>query len=182
MNGRPAPGMGANRLHAEPLLGASRLDVGGRAGATPEFPAVVEKTLDLSKIEIDPPQGCTLCHTTDAGGPSLRTFGLLVQQYGAQPYQDSTLVAALGEVQQKDPQLIADIKAGNDPNEDPAASSLPTPSMGARPRRGRRIGGARAPRGRRFGSGDRKGAQLVARVRRSRAEERARASRERGRA
>jgi hypothetical protein len=100
------------------------------ARATPEFPGVVEQTLGLTKIEIDPPQGCTLCHATDAGGTALRTFGELLQQYGTQPYQDSTLVAALAEVGQKEPQLIADIKAGNDPNDDPQASALPTPEYG----------------------------------------------------
>src|SRR5580704_9489465 len=87
--------------------------------ATPEFPGIVEQVLDLSKITIDPPQGCTLCHTTDSGGTALRTFGALVQQYGAQPYQDNTLKEALAAVEQNQPQLIADIKAGNDPNDDP---------------------------------------------------------------
>ena len=103
---------------------------GAPALATPEFPGIVEQTLGLTKIEIDPPQGCTLCHTTDSGGTSLRPFGLLLQQDGAQPYQDSTLEAALGAVAQGEPQLIEDIKAGVDPNDDPGISSTPTPSYG----------------------------------------------------
>ena len=102
----------------------------GAAQATPEFPAVVATALGLPSLPIDPPQGCTLCHTTDAGGTALRKFGALVQQYGAQPYQDDTLKGALAAVEEKDPELIADIKAGRDPNDDPGASSLPTPEYG----------------------------------------------------
>jgi hypothetical protein len=102
----------------------------------------VVKTLGLPAIEVDPPQGCTLCHTTDSGGKSLRAFGALVEQYGAQPYQASTLVQALAEVEQKEPQLIADIKAGRDPNDDPRASSQPTPEYGCS---ASRHGGAGSP-------------------------------------
>jgi hypothetical protein len=111
------------------LLGAFLL-ASPEARATPEFPGVVEQTLGLTKMEIDPPQGCTLCHTTDSGGTSLRPFGSLMQQDGVQPYQDATLVAALGQVQKDEPQLIADIKAGQDPNDDPGTSSRPTPEYG----------------------------------------------------
>jgi hypothetical protein len=100
------------------------------AGATPEFPGIVEQTLGLTTITIDPPQGCTLCHTSDAGGTSLRAFGTLLQQYGTQPYEDSTLEAALGEVAQNEPQLIDDIKAGRDPNDDPNVAPLPSPAYG----------------------------------------------------
>ncbi len=110
----------------------------GNARATPEFPGVVEQTLGLSKIEIDPPQGCMLCHTTDSGGTSLRPFGLLLQQNGVQPYQDATLVAALDQVQKNEPQLIVDIKAGEDPNDDPGTSSTPTPEYGCTFSRGGR--------------------------------------------
>jgi hypothetical protein len=102
----------------------------GGARATPEFPAVVEQTLGLTSITIDPPQGCTLCHTSDSGGQALRTFGALLQQYGVQPYQDDTLKGALAAVEEKEPQFIADIKAGRDPNDDQSASSIPTPEYG----------------------------------------------------
>jgi hypothetical protein len=101
-----------------------------RASATPEFPGVVEQTLGLTSLAIDPPQGCTLCHTSDAGGTSLRAFGELLLQYGTQPYEDSTLEQALAEVDQNEPQLITDIKAGRDPNDDPNVAPLPTPEYG----------------------------------------------------
>jgi hypothetical protein len=101
------------------------------ARATPDFPAVVVKVLDLKAITIDPPQGCELCHTTDSGGTSLRPFGTLLQQYGAQPYQENTLEAALGQVAQNEPELIADIQASKDPNDDTdAASDVHTPEYG----------------------------------------------------
>jgi hypothetical protein len=103
---------------------------GGAAHATPEFPGVVEQALGLSAITVDPPQGCTLCHTTDSGGTALRPFGSLMQQYGTQPYQDDSLRGALAAVEEKEPQLVADIKASRDPNDDPGASSLPTPEYG----------------------------------------------------
>jgi hypothetical protein len=47
-----------------------------------------------------------------------------------QPYQDDTLKGALAAVEEKDPQFIADIKAGRDPNDDQSASSIPTPEYG----------------------------------------------------
>ncbi|HEY2511511.1 MAG TPA: hypothetical protein VGI39_11670 [Polyangiaceae bacterium] len=100
------------------------------ARATPDFPSVVQQALELEAITIDPPNGCTLCHTSDAGGTSLRTFGSLMQQYGAQPYDEGSLKQALGELGQNEPQLIADIKAGKDPNEDSSAGSAHTPEYG----------------------------------------------------
>jgi hypothetical protein len=116
---------------AVPLLAVALLFTWARsAGATPEFPGIVVQTLDLSGITIDPPLGCTLCHATDSGGTALRPFGTLLQQYGTQPYEDSTLEQALAQVGQNEPQLIADIKAGRDPNDDDSATALPTPSYG----------------------------------------------------
>jgi hypothetical protein len=119
----------ARRLAVALLVGGA-LAWSSVAQATPEFPGVVVQTLGLTKLEIDAPQGCTLCHTSDSGGTSLRTFGQLVQQYGAQPYQDSTLEGALAAVEVKEPALIDDIKAGRDPNDDPTTSSIPTPGYG----------------------------------------------------
>jgi hypothetical protein len=120
----------ARRLLPLTLLVAAVVVSADPARATPEFPGIVVQTLGLPGITIDPPNGCTLCHTTDSGGASLRPFGLLVQQDGAQPYEDATLEAALGEIAQSQPGLIADIKAGSDPNEDPSVNALPTPSYG----------------------------------------------------
>jgi hypothetical protein len=100
------------------------------ARATPEFPAIVVKTLGLSEITVDPPQGCTLCHSTDSGGTALRPFGTLVQQDGVQPYEDATLEQALAQIEQSQPALVADIRAGRDPNDDDSASAPPTPQYG----------------------------------------------------
>jgi hypothetical protein len=102
----------------------------GVARATPDFPAVVVKTFDLPAIQIDPPQGCELCHTSDSGGTSLRPFGALLLQYGVQPYEETTLEQALGEVEQNEPQLVADIKAGRDPNDDTGSADVHTPEYG----------------------------------------------------
>ena len=121
---------------AASLLAGAFLIWAPTASATPEFPGIVEKTLHLPAITIDPPQGCTLCHPTDSGGSALRPLGTLVQQYGAQPYQDGTLEAALGLVQENDPQLIADIEAGRDPNDDNSSTALPTPQYGCSVGRG----------------------------------------------
>ncbi len=109
---------------------AASFSLPGLAAATPEFPGVVARTLGLSGITIDPPNGCTLCHPSDSGGTALRSFGTLLQQYGVQPYEDATLVQALAQVGQEDPQLVAYIKAGTDPNDDATAAPLPTPEYG----------------------------------------------------
>jgi MYXO-CTERM domain-containing protein len=119
-------GHARRRLLAPSLLVAGLVAWGEPAGATPEFPGIVVQTLGLPGITIDPPNGCTLCHASDSGGTALRPFGLLVQQDGAQPYEDATLEAALGQIDQDQPELIADIKAGHDPNDDPSVSALPT--------------------------------------------------------
>jgi hypothetical protein len=102
----------------------------GRALATPDFPGVVVQALSLPGITIDAPQGCTLCHTTDAGGTSLRPFGHLLQQYGVTPYDEGSLKQALAALEQEQPQLIDDIKQGRDPNDDSGASTGHTPEYG----------------------------------------------------
>jgi hypothetical protein len=101
-----------------------------RAFATPEFPDAVAKDLGLSSITVDPPQGCMLCHPTDAGGTSLRPFGKLLQQYGLVPYNESSLKQALLALEQNEPQLVDDIRAGRDPNEDPRAAIVHAPAYG----------------------------------------------------
>ena len=101
-----------------------------KARATPDFPQAVVDDLGLPGITIDPPQGCKLCHPTDAGGTSLQPFGELLQQYGVQPYDEGSLKEALSEVQQNEPQLVADIEDGRDPNQDPEAANLHSPQYG----------------------------------------------------
>jgi len=100
------------------------------ARATPDFPQAVVEDLGLPGITIDPPQGCKLCHPTDSGGTSLQPFGQLLQQYGVQPYDESSLKEALSQVQQNEPQLVTDIEDGRDPNQDPDAANLHSPRYG----------------------------------------------------
>jgi hypothetical protein len=125
--------------HGSLLVAAALVMTGGAAQATPEFPEVVVRTLGLPGVTVDAPQGCTLCHTTDSGGTALRPFGVLVQDDGARPYEDATLEAALGQIGQDNPQLVEDIQAGRDPNDDTGSDARPTPRYGcsiARPVRG----------------------------------------------
>ncbi len=104
------------------------------AGATPDFPQVLDSDLSLTaKIETTfPPDGCLLCHTTEVGGKqSLKAFGTLAHQYGASSYNPNSLKAALTAVQGANPKLIDDLKAGKDPNQDSSAgSTLPSPGYG----------------------------------------------------
>jgi len=101
------------------------------ARATPDFPGAVVQDLGLPGITVDAPQGCTLCHTTDAGGTSLKEFGHLLQQDGLQPYDEPSLAQALAQVGQEEPQLIDDIRAGMDPSADAAnTGSVHTPEYG----------------------------------------------------
>ena len=113
------------------------------APASPSFPATVDAQLMLTKTveEMFPPQGCTLCHLTNAGGQnSFRPFGALVHQYGASMENTNSLKAALVAVQGASPQLIKDIEAGKDPNDDSSQAPLPTPQYGCSTTRG--AGGA----------------------------------------
>jgi uncharacterized protein (TIGR03382 family) len=125
--------MGPGKIRRRFVVGGAALAGGlllwpAKARATPDFPAAVEQDLMLSRITIDPPNGCTLCHPTDAGGTTLKPFGNLLQQYGVVPYNTASLAAALGEVEMNQPQLIADIKAGRDPS--PDINNVPTPEYG----------------------------------------------------
>jgi hypothetical protein len=108
------------------------------ARATPDFPHVVVEDLGLPGITVDPPMGCKLCHPTDGGGSSLQPFGQLLQQYGAQANDENSLRQALSRVEQNDPQLIADIEDGRDPNLD--AGDVHTPQYGCALTGGRTAG------------------------------------------
>jgi hypothetical protein len=88
------------------------------ARATPEFPQAVVQDLGLPGITVGAPQGCTLCHPTDAGGLSLKPFGQLLLQNGVKPYDPSSLKLALDQVELEEPQLVDDIRAGRDPSSD----------------------------------------------------------------
>jgi hypothetical protein len=112
------------------LVAGSTLTWAATSSATPDFPAVVAQYLSLPSLAIDPPQGCKLCHPTDAGGTSLSPFGTLVLQDGAVPYDESSLRNALAQIELDDPQLIDDIKAGRDPNSDPNAGNVHAPQYG----------------------------------------------------
>jgi len=122
--------IGTRIVAARALVALLSLTWCAAASATPDFPAVVVKTLELPGITIDPPQGCELCHTSDSGGTSLRPFGALLLQYGTQPYEESTLEQALGQLTQDEPQLVADIKASRDPNDDTGSADVHTPEYG----------------------------------------------------
>jgi hypothetical protein len=98
--------------------------------ATPDFPAAVVRDLSLPGITIDPPQGCTLCHPTDAGGTTLSPFGTLVRQDGASPYDEGSLQQALAQIELDEPQLIDDIKAGRDPSGDTSSANVHSPEYG----------------------------------------------------
>jgi hypothetical protein len=98
------------------------------ASATPDFPAAVVQDLGLPGITIDPPQGCTLCHATDAGGTSLKPFGQLLQQYGVKPYDEASLSQALSQLEVDEPALVEDIRAGRDPSSD--TTSVHSPEYG----------------------------------------------------
>jgi hypothetical protein len=106
------------------LGSACALSWSGASSATPDFPQVVVQDLSLPGITIDPPQGCTLCHPTDAGGTSLSPFGTLVRQDGAAPYDENSLRMALAQIELDEPKLIDDIKAGRDPNTDSSAAGV----------------------------------------------------------
>jgi hypothetical protein len=101
------------------------------ATATPDFPAAVVQDLGLPGITIDPPQGCTLCHTTDSGGTSVKPFGSLLLQDGVQPYDEPSLAQALTQIEQDEPQLIEDIRGGLDPSDDASiAGNVHSPEYG----------------------------------------------------
>jgi hypothetical protein len=97
----------------------------GVARATPDFPGAVVSDLMLPGITIDAPMGCTLCHTSDLGGTTLKPFGTLLQADGLAPYNLTSLHDALAQIATEQPKLIADIKAGIDPSPDVAGIVAP---------------------------------------------------------
>jgi hypothetical protein len=112
------------------------------AAATPDFPAVVVQELGLPGITVDPPQGCTLCHATDAGGTSVKPFGQLLEQYGVKAYDEASLRQALSQLQVDEPALVEDIREGRDPSSD--TTSVHSPAYGCGVGR-RRTGGDGRP-------------------------------------
>lgn len=101
--------------------------------ATPNFPAAIERDLDLAA-----PPRCTICHATDSGGIGtvVRPFGVYLRSRGLQPFDEDSLrnalFAAAGEHHSSSADGLSDIdalKAGQDPNGTSGASDL-TPAYG----------------------------------------------------
>ena len=100
--------------------------------ATPDFPAVIQRDLDLQA-----PPRCTVCHATDEGGAgtAVRPFGIYLRSRGLRPFDEGSLRAALaaavGERHSSSGGQLTDIdalKAGQDPNG--ASESELTPAYG----------------------------------------------------
>lgn len=109
------------------------------AEAHPGYPAVVDKSLGLTKTveAIFPPMGCQLCHNSPAGADQLKAFGsLLVSTYGLSSdmgsEHDPSLEQALIGLKASDPAAVEDLQHGVDPNADTTvfAGALPTPQYG----------------------------------------------------
>jgi hypothetical protein len=88
-----------------------------------------------SQVEtIFPPDGCHLCHVKGSTGGTPNTqFGTIMVANGAMVLQTTTVTAALGRIEMTAPQLIADLRAGNDPNLDMSTGAQnldPVPSYG----------------------------------------------------
>lgn len=124
-----------NLLAAFVLVGV--LVASGTARATPDFPPALDQDLMLGtgwvETKVDPPDGCHLCHVNGSqGGTPLTSFGTIMQNNGAVPYEaEATAGAALAAIQSADPRAIADIEKGADPNTDPTALTRdPVPEYG----------------------------------------------------
>jgi hypothetical protein len=122
------------RLHA--LLLAVAVSAPIAARATPNFPAAIQRDLQLSS-----PPACTICHATNDGGAGTVTkgFGKYLTSRGLAPFDESSLAgslaAAAGERHDTDGDGILDIdalKQGLDPNGSPKTQplNLEDPSFG----------------------------------------------------
>ncbi|HZU82636.1 MAG TPA: hypothetical protein VE987_06955 [Polyangiaceae bacterium] len=120
--------LGTSRVRAVWLAALSALAVttaAARARATPDFPDTVRKFYALPAV-VDPPNGCQVCHVDDNGGgpTTLRPFGqLLSQQYLVNPYDETSLTSALGELASQQPLVASDLMNGRDPNGDVGVTS-----------------------------------------------------------
>ncbi len=111
------------------------------ARAHPGYPGQVGESLGVDVTKIDPPMGCQLCHTSDAGGTSLNAFGQrLVATYGLDSNpnteNDGSLAQALKGLQMDDPLLVQDLQKGLDPNVDVPNDPIPQYGCSAAPRAG----------------------------------------------
>jgi len=105
------------------------------ARATPNFPAAIQRDLQLSA-----PPACTICHATNDGGPGtvVKPFGKYLVSRGLAPFDESSLAgslaAARGERHDTDGDGVLDIAAlqqGLDPNGAPSSGSqLDDPTFG----------------------------------------------------
>ena len=96
--------------------------------ATPDFPAAIERDLDLQAAP-----RCTICHATDSGGAGtvVRPFGVYLVSRGLRPFDEGSLhnalLAAAGEHHASKGGEVTDIdalKAGQDPNPSAGAGGL----------------------------------------------------------
>lgn len=101
------------------------------AAATSSFPGVIRDTLGL-----DGSPGCTACHTTPGGGggTATRPFAVSLRDAGLQPFNNSSLEAALAQLETEgtdsDGDGVGDIdelRAGSDPNGAGGADGGPEP-------------------------------------------------------
>jgi len=116
-------------MRPHPLFLAVALTAPIAARATPNFPAAIQKNLQLSA-----PPACTICHATNDGGSGTVTkqFGKYLVSRGLVPFDENSLAGALaaaaGERHDTDGDGILDIdalKQGLDPN----GSSSPTAAL-----------------------------------------------------
>jgi hypothetical protein len=102
--------------------------VGARANATAGFPSEIETHLGLQAGAISmiaPPDGCHLCHINgSSGGDPLTAFGTLMKSSGAVKNENATVDGALDALQASNPNIIADLKSGMDPNLDQDAGTV----------------------------------------------------------
>jgi hypothetical protein len=108
------------------------------ASASTTFPQAVDDHLKLTgnmriEVAVAPPDGCLLCHMTEAGGfGTNNAFGTELRMHGAVGAEPSTVGPALDSLEASDPHSIDDISMGINPNNDHSMpiAVLPQPEYG----------------------------------------------------
>ena len=107
-------------MRLQPLLLTVVFVVPLAARATPNFPAAIERDLQLASAP-----ACTICHATNSGGAGtvVKPFGKYLVSRGLTPFDENSLAGALaaaaGERHDTDGDGILDVdalKQGLDPN------------------------------------------------------------------